>query len=59
MAYPIESTPPIEGEDAERLAHELSIGASREEMSRRIARARISRAEMMRPKGYVPRPSRT
>lgn len=59
MARPIEPTLPLEGEDAARLLAELSTGASSAEMSRRIAKAKDLRAEMMRPKGYAPRPATT
>lgn len=40
MARPIQATPPIEGEDAERLLRELERVATREEMRRREEEAR-------------------
>lgn len=52
MARPIESTPVLYGEDAERLLEELKDCCSPEEMERRIAVSKKRLAEMMRPKGY-------
>lgn len=53
MSRPIERTPVVEGEDAERLLASLETGASEEEMAKRIAKAKELRAEMMRPKGFT------
>ena len=50
MARPIEPTPILEGEDAERLLRDLENVCSPEEARRRIEWARAKRAEMMRPK---------
>jgi hypothetical protein len=50
MARPIEPTPTLQGEDAERLLRELANVCPPEEAQRRIELARRERAEMMRPK---------
>ena len=55
---PILSTPPLDGEDAERLLADLENNCSPEEAERRIAKARSNLAEMMRPKeGYLSLPT--
>ena len=53
MARPIESTPVLEGEDAERLLRDLENVCSPEEAKRRMEWAQVQLADMMRPK--VPR----
>jgi hypothetical protein len=50
MARPIEATPTLEGEDAERLLRDLADVCSPEEARRRIKYAREQLAEMTRPK---------
>jgi len=50
MSLPIVATPTLYGEDAERLLRDLERGCSREEMDRRIERAKVRIAELMRPK---------
>jgi hypothetical protein len=50
MASPIDATPTLKGADARRLLAELENVCSPEEAARRIERARVLRAEMMRPK---------
>jgi hypothetical protein len=50
MARPIEPTPMLQGEDAERLLSDLAKVCSPQEAQRRIELARRERAEMMRPK---------
>ncbi len=50
MASPIESTPPVDGEDAERLLEQLANVASPEEIARRKEEARRFLAEVSRPK---------
>jgi hypothetical protein len=54
MARPIEPTPTLEGEDAERLLESLEHTASPEEIARRRERARAFVAEVTRPKGLRP-----
>jgi hypothetical protein len=56
MAKPIEPTPVLEGEDAERLLRELEVVCSPDEAKRRTEWARRELAELMRPKS-VPRDS--
>jgi hypothetical protein len=59
MAKPIESTPTLQGEDAERLLSDLANVCSVEESRRRATYARSTLAEMMRPKsGGTGTPSR-
>lgn len=50
MARPIEPTPPIVGEDAERLLAQLEQVAPPEEVARRIEEAERFLAEVMSPK---------
>jgi hypothetical protein len=50
MARPIEATPPLEGEDADRLEEELKNVCSPEEMAIRRANAKAHLAEVMRLK---------
>ena len=50
MARPIESTPPLEGQDAERLLASLKTGASNAEMARRAQSARERIDRMTAPK---------
>lgn len=50
MARPVEATPMLEGEDAERLLSELERVCPPDEAKRRIERAKRTRLEMMRPK---------
>ena len=54
MARPIEPTPPLEGQDAERLLASLKTGASDAEMARRAQSARERIDRMTAPKS--PRP---
>lgn len=51
MARPIEPTPPLTGEDAERLLADLMHTCSVEEAQRRIDMAKQKLAIMMTPKG--------
>lgn len=50
MARPIEPTPVLEGEDAERLLRDLERTCTPEEAKRRVEKARGFLAEIMRPK---------
>jgi hypothetical protein len=50
MARPIEPTPVLEGEDAERLLRDLENTCTPEEAKRRVQKARGFLAEIMRPK---------
>lgn len=51
MARPIEATPDLYGEDAERLERQVANPCSLEEQKRRAAAAEAFIAEMSRPKG--------
>jgi hypothetical protein len=50
MARPIEPTPPVTGEDAERLLEQLEKVPPPEELARRIAEARKFVADVTSPK---------
>lgn len=50
MARPIEATPALYGEDAERLLAQLKVHASAEEIERRRRLCKSRREYMMRPK---------
>lgn len=50
MARPIEATPTLYDQDAERLLADLEDVCTPEEAMRRIQQAKKQRAEMMRPK---------
>jgi hypothetical protein len=53
MSNPIESTPPLEGEDAVSLLEELEkVHLSPEQVKQRVAEANERIAETMRPKGF-------
>jgi hypothetical protein len=54
MARPIEATPTLTGEDAERLQRDLANVCSPEEQRRRIEYAKRLRAEMMMPVKVAP-----
>ena len=56
MARPIEPTPALEGQDAERLLASLKSGASDSEMAQRADSARKRVAQMMTAK---PQPQHT
>ena len=51
MARPIEPTPTLEGEAAQRLLRDLDKGCSPPEAKRRIDSARIALATLKQPKG--------
>ncbi len=50
MAKPIQPTPPLEGEDAERLLRDLENVCTTEEAARRVEWARRQLGELTRPK---------
>jgi hypothetical protein len=50
MAHPIEPTPTLRGEDAQRLIKSLDNRCSNEEAERRMAWAKTAWAELTRPK---------
>ena len=54
MARPIEPTPTLEGQDAERVLKSLESTAPPEEIARRRAQAREFVASVTRPKGLRP-----
>ncbi len=56
MARPIEPTPPLEGEDAERLLADLERGCSEEERKRRQEWAITKLAQLFQPKGFPKKP---
>jgi len=47
---PVQASPPVRGEDAEKLLESLEVTASPEEMDRRKQDARTFAADLMRPK---------
>jgi hypothetical protein len=53
MARPIEPTPVLRGEDAEKLAASIADVASRPEIERRVAGARSFLAEISTPKPFA------
>ena len=52
MARPIEPTPTLSGDDADRLLADMEKRCSVDEARRRVAAAKIALAEMMRPKVF-------
>ncbi len=54
MARPIEPTPTLQGEDAERVLKSLESTAPPEEIARRRAQVREFVASVTRPKGLRP-----
>lgn len=50
MAHPIEPTPTLRGEDAQRLIASLDDRCSNQEAERRMAWAKNTLAQMTRPK---------
>lgn len=58
MASPIEPTPPIIGDDADRLLEQLADVAPAEEIERRKEEARRFLAEVTRPKYPRPLPAK-
>lgn len=52
MAKPIEPTPPLEGEEAEKLLAELKDVCSPEEAARRLRASREFLTRVMKPKDW-------
>jgi hypothetical protein len=52
VAKPIEPTPPLEGEEAEKLLAELKDICSPQEAERRLRVSREFLAKVMKPKGW-------